>query len=79
MFAFKSLKIQKNTAKITLSLSSETGVSEGSETFEDNQLKALSILLGAYNIYGRKIELEKHRSNIIKFYDIINEIAETIT
>ena len=44
----------------------------------EKQLKALAILLGAYNKYGRTIDLQVHRERIERFTDLLNEIEEEI-
>lgn len=44
----------------------------------EKQLKALAILLGAYNKYGRSIDLNVHRKRIEQFTDLLNEIQEEI-
>ena len=42
------------------------------------QLEALAILLGAYNKYGRKIDLAKHRERIEIFGDLLKDIESEI-
>jgi len=64
---FKKLEVNKLTAKITL---------DRLVTDSDDDLKALSILTGGYNKYGRKISLDKHRENMKRFQDLIEEIKK---
>lgn len=45
----------------------------------EKELKALAILLGGYNKYGRKIDLDKHRERIRRFVDLIDEITNDIS
>lgn len=68
-FSIKKLEINKKTAKIVLdrlNLSDET------------DLKALAILVGGYNEFGRKIPLDKHRENMIIFKDLIDSISKEL-
>lgn len=45
---------------------------------ELKHLKALSILLGGYNKFGRKIPLDQHRDNMIVFKDLIEKISNQL-
>jgi len=69
-FILKSEKININSVNITLD---KLNLSEN-----DNDIKALFILLGGYNQYGRNIKLDKHRENIIKFKDLIDTISKEL-
>lgn len=62
-----ALKISKNTANITLEWFNSNGT--------ESELKALAILLGAYNRYGRKINLDVHRERVAKFRELLEETA----
>ena len=68
-FRLKQLKIEKKTAKIILDRLSITN---------DQDLRALAILLGGYNEFGRKIPLDAHRHNMIKFKDLIDDISKQL-
>lgn len=69
-FNIKKIDVAKTTAKITL---------DRLNTNSDLDLKALAILLGGYNEFGRKINIEKHRENMIIFNDLIYEISKQIS
>ena len=64
------LTINKHTANVSLEwFSREIPVKE---------LEALAILLGAYNKYGRSIDLNKHRERVIIFRDLLEDIKSEI-
>lgn len=67
----KKLDIKKTTATVTL------------EWFDrytpTKELEALAVLLGGYNEFGRKIDLDTHRRNIIKFKELLDEVEEAIS
>lgn len=70
-FRIKKLTVEAKTAKITLDrLNYSTG--------NDQDLRALAVLLGGYNEYGRKIPLDKHRENMILFKDLIDSISSQL-
>ncbi len=46
--------------------------------YTEAEIKALCVLLGGYNQYGRKMELEKYTQAQEKFYDIIDEVTNNI-
>jgi len=69
-FVLKSEQIKEKTVSITLD---RLSLSEN-----ENDIKALFILLGGYNAYGRKISLEKHRENMKKFNDLIEDISNSL-
>ncbi len=45
---------------------------------DDHDLRALAILLGGYNKFGRKIPLDQHRDNMIVFKDLIEKISNQL-
>jgi hypothetical protein len=69
-FTLKSEKFNKKTVSIVLD---KLNASEN-----ENDIKALLILLGGYNSYGRKLPLETHRENMAKFKDLIDSISENL-
>lgn len=70
---FKSLKVNKKTSTIVLE-------HEGTETssIPELQMRALSILLGGYNQYGRSIDIEKYRELKRKAWDLVDEVANSL-
>lgn len=64
------LKIEKRTATIKLEW-------HGNDVPE-KELKALAILLGAYNKYGRNIDLYVHRERMIQFSDLLKDVENSI-
>jgi len=65
---FKDLKISKRTSKITL---------DNSDHFcSDNKIKALCILLGAYNKFGRDINLETYKKLKNDFDNLIYKLEQ---
>lgn len=67
--SIKNLKIGDKVS--TISIESDSRL----KSTRENELKALAVLLGGYNRYGRHIDLDKHRERIIIFSDLIMEIA----
>jgi hypothetical protein len=43
-----------------------------------NEVKAIAVLLGAYNQYGRNIEIEKYYELKSKFANIVYELKSLI-
>lgn len=66
---FKKLKVNKTTSQITLE-----HISSESTKAVEIQMRAISILLGGYNVFGRSIDLEKHEERLIRFCDLLEEI-----
>lgn len=64
----KSLKINKRTSSITW----EHTDSEVSQQ-PCNDMTALAVLLGGYNTFGRKIDIDKHNSRLEKLNELIEE------
>lgn len=70
---FKSLRINKTTSQITLEHSNAEKT-----TIIPRRLEAISVLLGGYNIYGRSIDIEKHRDRMKRFMDILEEVENDL-
>jgi hypothetical protein len=68
---FKSLKINKTTSVITLEHYNNSGR-------EEKELKAIAILLGGYNEFGRSIDLNEHRNTMKKFSELIDGITDKL-
>lgn len=68
-FTLKTTEIKKTTSKIVL---------DRLNVDNDQDLKALFILLGGYNEFGRKIPLETHRKNMIVFKDLIDKVSKEL-
>lgn len=69
---FKSLRVNKTTSQITLE-------HENPDTMLiSRQLEAISVLLGGYNVYGRSIDIDKHRDRVKRFMSIIEETYEDL-
>jgi hypothetical protein len=68
----KKLTINKKVANISFD------IQEGENQEAETELKAICILLGLYNQYGRKIEPTKYEQIREKFTDAIQELKELI-
>lgn len=75
---FKSLNVKRKTSVITLE-HEDTEISR----MPDLQARAISVLLGGYNMYGRNkhgqcIDLKKHRERVRKLWELVDEVCEEI-
>lgn len=70
---FKSLKVKRTTSTIILE-HEDTEIS----CIPDLQTRAISVLLGGYNQYGRSIDLEKYQELKRKAWELVDEVAQTI-
>lgn len=66
------LTISKKTATIKLEWDSENNIAP------EKELKALAVMLGAFNKYGRKMDLDKYNEIVEKFEELWNETVEKI-
>lgn len=69
MTTFKKLEVGKKTSKIIF----EHPDTEYTYSVE-RRLRAISILTGAYNLYGRKIDVEKYTDLQNEFEKLVHEI-----
>jgi len=69
-FCLKTIKNTANTSKIVLDRLNNHN--------NETDLKALAVLLGGYNEFGRKIDLKTHRDNMIIFADLIEKVGNEL-
>jgi len=70
---FKNITINKFTTKITF----EHGDSVFDRSIRD-EAKAVSVLLGAYHEYGRRLGLEKYNEVRRRFEELLEEVKENM-
>jgi len=68
---FKSLKITAMTCRITLE--------KGYQADAELEFKALAVLMGGYNQYGRAVELEKYEQVKKRFDQALCDMKKLLT
>jgi hypothetical protein len=72
----KSIAIKNTTTNVVFEHANINGKKDETETLKE--LQAIAILLGAYNEFGRNIDVEKFQAIKDRFCECINDIKELL-